>query len=201
MELQAFAVLACERLADGLGSRRARFELARVAFEGRDGARRIGFERGVRRWAEKAPPVPTLGAPPVAADRLTLHLLTPVRIKSEGRLVRQFDFRLLASRMLRRVLDLAELAAGHSSSDYELEVESLLARVELVRIVATRTRWADWQRYSNRQGASMKLGGVVGELDLEGDLAPFSTLLRAAEIVHVGKGATFGLGRVAVRCP
>ena len=41
----------------------------------------------------------------------------------------------------------------------------------------------------------MTLGGFVGTLDLEGDLAPFIPLLRTAEIVHLGKGATFGLGR------
>lgn len=45
----------------------------------------------------------------------------------------------------------------------------------------------------------MKLGGLVGDLHLEGDLAPFAPLLRAAEVVHVGKGATFGLGKVEIR--
>jgi CRISPR/Cas system endoribonuclease Cas6 (RAMP superfamily) len=33
---------------------------------------------------------------------------------------------------------------------------------------------------------------------LEGDLQPFTQLLRMAEVLHVGKGATFGLGRVAL---
>jgi CRISPR/Cas system endoribonuclease Cas6 (RAMP superfamily) len=45
----------------------------------------------------------------------------------------------------------------------------------------------------------MKLGGLVGTMTLAGDLSPFTPLLRAAEILHVGKGATFGLGKVAVR--
>jgi hypothetical protein len=31
---------------------------------------------------------------------------------------------------------------------------------------------------------------------LEGDLAPFAPLLRAAKILHAGKGAVFGLGKV-----
>ncbi len=44
----------------------------------------------------------------------------------------------------------------------------------------------------------MVLGGLVGSLTLEGDLAPFGPLLRTGEILHVGKGATFGLGRLAV---
>ncbi len=55
--------------------------------------------------------------------------------------------------------------------------------------------WHDWERYSNRQQTKMVFGGLLGTLDLEGDLA---SLLRAAEILHVGKGATFGLGRIAV---
>jgi hypothetical protein len=44
----------------------------------------------------------------------------------------------------------------------------------------------------------MTLGGLVGTLDLEGNLAPFAPLFRAAEILHVGKNTTFGLGRIAV---
>jgi CRISPR/Cas system endoribonuclease Cas6 (RAMP superfamily) len=35
-------------------------------------------------------------------------------------------------------------------------------------------------------------------VEIEGDLAPFTSLLRAAEIIHVGRGTPFGLGRVAV---
>ncbi len=100
--------------------------------------------------------------------------------------------------MLRRVLELAELAGGQDGTWGELDVEALVAGAERVRVADSRTRWLDWQRYSNRQGAKMSIGGVVGEIDLEGDLAPFSALLRAAEVFHVGKGATFGLGRVAV---
>jgi len=44
----------------------------------------------------------------------------------------------------------------------------------------------------------MLFGGLLGQLDLEGDLTPFVPLLRTAEILHVGKGATFGLWRIAV---
>ena len=199
VELQAFAVLACERLAEaGLGYRRARFELQRVAFEDRRGAWRSGFERGVRRWGEKAPAAPLPGEP-LPGDRLTLRLLTPVRIKGDGRLIRHFDFRLLASRMLRRTLELAHLAGGGAEAAGDFDVEAFLERAEGVRVDDARTRWFDWRRFSNRQGSTMKLGGVVGEIDLEGDLEPFSALLRTAEVVHVGKGATFGLGKVAVK--
>ena len=38
----------------------------------------------------------------------------------------------------------------------------------------------------------------MGEVMLEGDLEPFAALLRIAEVIHVGKGTTFGLGKMAV---
>ena len=61
-----------------------------MAYQLPGGAWQTGFERGVRRWAEKAPAaVP--GREPVPEDRLTLRLLTPLRIKRGGRLVRLDD--------------------------------------------------------------------------------------------------------------
>jgi CRISPR-associated endoribonuclease Cas6 len=44
----------------------------------------------------------------------------------------------------------------------------------------------------------MTLGGFVGEMEIEGDLEPLAPLLATAEILHVGKGATFGLGRIEI---
>jgi hypothetical protein len=41
----------------------------------------------------------------------------------------------------------------------------------------------------------MALGGAVGTWHLEGELAPFIPLLHLGQWLHVGKNATFGLGR------
>ncbi len=67
-----------------------------------------------------------------------------------------------------------------------------------MRVTATDLHWRDWQRYSNRHGTKMSLGGFLGEMEIAGDLAPFAPLLRAAEVLHVGKCATFGLGKVEI---
>ena len=50
-------------------------------------------------------------------------------------------------------------------------------------------------RLSFRQYRWMRFGGLVGCLDLEGDLTPAMPFPRAAEILHFGRKATFGLGR------
>lgn len=62
-----------------------------------------------------------------------------------------------------------------------------------------RLAWHDWDRYSKRQQRKVTLGGLLGTLDIEGEIdAGLAALLRAAEILHVGKGATFGLGKIEV---
>lgn len=79
-----------------------------------------------------------------------------------------------------------------------MDFRSLLDQAAAVQVKTTNLIWRDWQRYSNRQRTKMSLGGFVGDLELEGDLAPFAPLLRSAEILHVGKGATFGLGKMEI---
>ena len=60
-------------------------------------------------------------------------------------------------------------------------------------------RWRDWTRYSTRQRAAMRMGGLVGRVELEGRaLAPFWPWLQAGELVHAGKATSMGLGRYSL---
>ncbi|MBM3740713.1 MAG: CRISPR system precrRNA processing endoribonuclease RAMP protein Cas6 [Acidobacteria bacterium] len=51
-------------------------------------------------------------------------------------------------------------------------------------------------RHSYRQEEWMNFDGVVGWIEWEGEVGPLVPWLRAAEVVHVGQKAAFGLGRV-----
>jgi hypothetical protein len=51
-------------------------------------------------------------------------------------------------------------------------------------------------RLSFRQERWMRFDGVVGYMDIEGDLTPALPFIRAAEVLHFGQKATFGLGEV-----
>ena len=94
---------------------------------------------------------------------------------------------------------LLELAYFHvPGADIDWNFRDLLDHASAIRITRSDLTWHDWERYSNRQQTHMIFGGLLGNLDLEGDLLPFAPLLRAAEVLHVGKGATFGLGRISV---
>jgi hypothetical protein len=202
-DLSPHTILAVERMAAaGLGARRHRFALDRVeAPEAAAGGREV-FSRqgGAAAPGALSGPLPTLPpAAPEAADapsRAVLRFATPTRLKAGGQLLDQLRFRDLAFAMIRRMLEIAWFHAPGAAIDWTFR--PLLERSGAVRVEAADLRWQDWQRYSNRQGRSMEMGGFVGTVELAGDLAPFLPLLRSAEVLHVGKGATFGLGRMAV---
>ncbi len=67
-----------------------------------------------------------------------------------------------------------------------------------VAIKESTLKWYDWERYSTRQDTRMKMGGFVGEITFEGNIEPFMPLLKAGEILHVGKGTSFGLGKYEI---
>jgi CRISPR/Cas system endoribonuclease Cas6 (RAMP superfamily) len=44
----------------------------------------------------------------------------------------------------------------------------------------------------------MKMGGFTGQITFEGEIRPFIPLVKAGEVLHVGKGTSFGLGRYRI---
>jgi len=79
-----------------------------------------------------------------------------------------------------------------------LDLQPLLEHAGRLRVVESDLSFHDGERYSQRQKAHTPFGGIMWSIVLEGDLAPIAPLLRAAKVVHFGKGTVFGLGRVAV---
>ena len=73
-------------------------------------------------------------------------------------------------------------------------------RVEWPRVSLARHGLARYglSRRSYRQDRWMDIEGVVGWMEWEGEVGPLMPWLRAAEVLHVGQKAAFGLGRVRV---
>lgn len=195
-ELQPFVLLALERTAErGFGERRSRFRLVAVDALGEDGSWRAGYRLGgERRPGSVARLVPVLDEP--APERLTLRFLTPTRIEKGGKPQETVPFKGLVFQMLRRVLELAHFHVPGAEPDWHFK--PLLERTEDLHTTRSDLTWRELERYSSRQGGKVPLSGFVGEMELEGDLGAFLPLLRTAEVVHVGKGTAFGLGRLEV---
>jgi hypothetical protein len=196
LDLWAYALLAVERMAPaGLGSRRVPFRLDRVEAQTPEGDFRPIFADGRPQGPEELSPC-TPSAAPLPAAGVALRFLTPTRLRTRGRLSEEAGFRPLVFALLRRTLEIAAIHVPGAEVDWALR--PLLDAADGVRVVASDLVWQDGERWSNRQQAGVPLGGFVGKIELEGDLAPFAALLRTAEVIHVGKGATFGLGRMVV---
>lgn len=195
-DLQLYALLAVERMAAaGLGRNRARFRLDRARCLAPDGRWRAVLEDGrMRGRGSTRPSFPAANG--LEGDRASLRFTTPTRLRVEDDGVADVDFPDLVSCMLRRVWEVAHFHVPKAAIDWE--AAPLLEKARRVRIAAADLRWHDWERYNARERTLMNMGGFMGNIEIEGDLEPFAPLLRAAEIVHVGRGTPFGLGRVEV---
>lgn len=187
-----FVLLAVERMAAaGLGSRRHPFELSEAVALLQNGTWRTVVEDGRARSGLIPALLPSEDGP---SRRAVLRFLTPTRFTSQNQLVTRIEFRALVFSMLRRVLELAHFHVPSAEVDWTFR--ALLDHASTVHVRASDLVWHDWQRYSNRQQTKILMGGLVGTMEIEGDLTPFGPLLRTAEVVHVGKGTTFGLGHL-----
>jgi CRISPR-associated endoribonuclease Cas6 len=194
--LPYFVVALREMGRAGLGRGRGRWHLQRVVdrgpgtprvlYDGASGDERLlcsaTIHRGIERMAVSQGDV----------KAVTLEFLTPTRLRYVGHLTDKPEFHVLIRNLLRR---LSALAFYHCDFELELDHRDLIHQAEGVALRQADLRWMDWERYSARQDARMTLGGFVGAVTFEGDLAPFAPLLRLGEVVHVGKATAFGLGR------
>ena len=128
---------------------------------------------------------------------LRVQFLTPCRLVANDRLAGTPTFRTLISSLLRR---LSNLSYFHCGVELDLPFKELLGVAEQVKLVDCQVRWHDWERYSARQQTKMRLGGLLGSAVYSCDFGfgLFLPLLKLGEVVHVGKGTSFGLGKLSV---
>ena len=216
IELHPFAIFAVSQMAEqGLGFKRLPFRLEKVAWQNlNDGQKdewQLLYDGASKRLIET--PTPQLANPDFPSiplndnrgkpaneptdepsNRLTVNFVTSTRLKFNNALVIDFTFRMLVFKMVRRVLELTHFHVPGAKIDWEFH--PLLVAADAVQIAQRDLRWVDWERRSNRQKTEMMMGGFVGEMVLESELAPFFDLLRICEVVHVGKGCVFGNGKI-----
>ncbi len=174
-------------LLSGLGRERIPFRLVTVQ-QDMHGRRREIVRR--MRWRYPRLRVVRFRCIPRYA-RVRVRLVTPLRLKSSGRL-RRFDgvYPFIAS-LVRRLSRLGIYYGDGPVRNYR----QILDAVASISLEQVHVRWVDWTRYSRRQSTHMQLGGWIGEFVLRGDLAPVWPVLRLGSIFHVGKNTVFGLGQ------
>ena len=197
--LAPYYVTTFRQLADeGIGPRRARFDLVEVTA--------VGAGRATVVY-QNTEPLVRLDAPAVrAADlaragddartRLTVRFVTPMDLKDRGAAVAVPEF----GPIVRRLRDRAStLASFFADGPLDLDWKGISTLADAVRLVENRTRVVTVNRRSSRTGQLHDIGGIVGEATYEGEaIGRVMPLVRLGEVVHVGRHAAFGNGGMEV---
>lgn len=131
--------------------------------------------------------------PPAPAFELMLELLTPLRLRVGESYAEQPTLVEITQALVRR-LRLLRAIYGDGRHDPDW-AKPLLQAADGAQ---TRHAWfepAPGERYSRKQGRHVPTSGVLGSIEVTGDLTLLAAWLRFAEPLHVGSGATMGLGR------
>lgn len=133
--------------------------------------------------------------PPDHNNKITISLLTPLRLRFDSHITDKIEFHVLIRNLLRRI---SSLSYFHCGEKFQVDFKGLIEKAKGVKLSKGDIHWYDWKRYSTRQEEWMSLGGVTGTVSYEGDISNFILLLRLGEYVHVGKGTSFGLGKYEI---
>ncbi len=130
------------------------------------------------------------------SQTLKLSFITPTRILYNAHLTLDLEFHILIRNLLRRISLLFYFHCGGDTSEWDFR--GMIDKAKEIKVKETNLHWYDWQRYSNRQETRIKMGGFIGDITFEGNIKPFISLIKAGEILHVGKGSAFGLGKFRI---
>lgn len=126
---------------------------------------------------------------------LTLNFITPVRIVEGGKPVKDLKFHQVIKSLLFRSL---QLCYFHCGKKIELEINPLVEESKSVKVKDSSLRWFDWSHYSPRAKEKIKLGGLIGKISFSGEMGKWLPLIELGEILHIGKGTSFGLGKYEI---
>ncbi|MBN1222396.1 MAG: CRISPR system precrRNA processing endoribonuclease RAMP protein Cas6 [Candidatus Aminicenantes bacterium] len=131
----------------------------------------------------------------LSQENFSLFFVTPTRICIEKRPVseRAFTGEHLVQNLVRRI---ANLHIFHGINGEPLpDIFGLVRAAAGIRTVSNELAWYDWERYSSRQDCRMSPGGFIGRIVFSGLSPEIASLLRAGEVVHLGKNTSMGMGK------
>ncbi len=130
-------------------------------------------------------------------DKVTIQLKTPLRLRKKGKYLRQMAWPFFFESLARRLESLNCLFHEGQPLGKEPWL-NLKKHFHQDSRIEGKFRWWDLQRYSGRQKQKIPMGGITGEAVLKKPSASDIQWFKAAELVHVGKGAAMGLGKVQI---
>ena len=126
-------------------------------------------------------------------NEITLYFETHLRLQNNGIALgpKEITPHVFLNALVRRIALLSEF---HVKQPLLIDFTNFSALAETVQWEKD-FHWRDWQRYSSRQKQKMHLGGLLGRCTFKNLPSAFLPFLYLGQWCHVGKNATFGLGK------
>ena len=132
---------------------------------------------------------------PAIQEQRNIHLYfdTPLRLQQNKKILgpEEISASTLLMALVRRISLMTEL---HARIKLEINFQQLWEKSQTARFVPN-MRWLGVKRYSSRQNQMMNFSGLVGDCILENIDPVFLPYIQVGTWVHLGKGATFGMGK------
>lgn len=123
-----------------------------------------------------------------------VEFLTPIHLKANGKVLDVFDAEVFTSRLVSRL----ELLSVAYADGAELDYQRLADLSKYVVVQEAKLRVHTFERKSRRQDRKIPMEGFTGSVTLKGVHPDLLSVWKLGELVHVGKQATFGFGKIRV---
>jgi len=138
-----------------------------------------------------------LAAAPGVSGSTAFKLETPVRLRKQGKYMGDMEWPYFFAAIARRLEALNCLFSGGDLLGKE-RYEAIISKFSGITTLQGHLSWLDYSRYSSRQRQKVPMGGLIGAAAFDVSEAWLLPWLQAASLVHVGKGASMGLGKIVV---
>jgi len=180
----------------GIGAQRGKFSLEKISqIQAHQSNEIFNSKQNILNNIE-VKPIVTASLP---EQNITLQFITPYRIRSQNRYItpEQFSFYHLISPLLRRI---SSLHYFHAEQELPLDYAQLSQQAKTISPVQQQLNWQEWTRYSSRQQSKIRMGGLVGSIELAPtEIREFWPLLYLGQYINVGKGTVMGLGKYTLK--
>ena len=122
------------------------------------------------------------------SPNISVRFVTPLRLKKNNHFIKPEELEL--KDLINSIYQRKQKLQNMELKKLDFEPKGDIVKKEL--------KFVDISRYSNRQKTKLKIGGLVGEMQMKDIDEKSYKLLKLGEIIGVGKQTVFGLGKIRV---
>ncbi|MDK2976594.1 MAG: hypothetical protein PWP06_1069 [Candidatus Marinimicrobia bacterium] len=128
-------------------------------------------------------------------SKLTLHFITPLRLRIQNNVVDSLGKQLFWNAIVRRwflVNEVWNVSSSYKDYEYYFKLHHQITDFK------SDMKWTRYRRYSTRQKKWINLSGLQGQVTLSGSLNELYPILKLTEYINVGKSTSYGMGKFKI---